>query len=201
MSVALWLTAAVGGTSILAKYSLSPGIAGSPSSIWPVESRLARDAASAHLVMVVHPHCPCSRASIGELATLMAGEQKRLRASVIFVEPPGFAGSWAKTDLWNDAGLIPGVTRVIDDGREARLFNAATSGQTMVYDARGNLLFTGGITNARGHFGDNDGIRSIAMIINDGAPAKDAAVTRTPVYGCALFESVRGSGSKTSCPR
>jgi len=201
VSVAVWLIAVVGGLSLLSKYSLAPGVAGSPSSRWPVASRLARGTNAAHLVMVVHPHCPCSRASIGELAMLMAREQGHLQASVVFVEPPGFAGSWAKTDLWASAGLIPGVTRVIDDGREARLFSAATSGQTMVYDADGRLRFTGGITVARGHFGDNEGVESIAMILDDRRPARNSTVAKTPVYGCALFDSVHSSTSKVSCPR
>src|ERR1700683_2190740 len=201
VSIAVWLTTVVGGLSLLSKYSLLPGVAGSPSSTWPIESRLTRSTDSAHLVMVVHPHCPCSRASIGELATLMAREQGHLQASVVFVDPPGFDGSWAKTDLWASAGLIPGVTRVIDDGREARLFSAATSGQTMVYDANGRLRFTGGITVARGHCGDNERAESIAMILDDTAPSKNAAVAKTPVYGCALFDSVHASASKVSCPR
>jgi hypothetical protein len=201
MSIAVWLTTVVGGLSLLSKYSLSAGVAGSPSTIWPIESRLARGTDSPHLVMVVHPRCPCSRASIGELATLMAREQGHLQASVVFVEPPGFDGSWAHTDLWASAGLIPGVTRVIDDGREARLFSAATSGQTMVYDADGKLRFTGGITVARGHYGDNEGVESIAMILDDGASAKHSGVANTPVFGCALFDSVHSSASKAACPR
>jgi hypothetical protein len=200
-SVAIWLASAVGGLSLLSGYSLAPGVAGAPSSRWPIESRLPQGSDSARLVMVVHPHCPCSRASIGELATLMAHEQGRLKASVVFVEPPGFAGSWAKTDLWASAGLIPGVTRVIDGGREARLFSAATSGQTMVYDANGRLLFTGGITDARGHYGDNGGVRSIAMILDDRAPARNSAVAKTPVYGCPLFDSVNKSVTTISCSR
>jgi hypothetical protein len=199
--VTLWLIAVVGGMTVLSKYSLSHGIAGSPSSRWPVESRLGRRTGYANLVMVVHPHCPCSRASVGELASLMAREQDRLRAFVVFVEPPGFAGSWAKTDLWDDAGLILGVTRVIDDGREARLFGAATSGQTIVYDARGKLLFTGGITDARGHFGDNDGIRSIGILLDNSGLDNNSALAKTPVYGCALFAPVNKSMSDTRCPR
>jgi hypothetical protein len=40
--------------------------------------------------MAIHPHCPCSRASIGELSILMAHSRGRLAAFVVFVEPPGF---------------------------------------------------------------------------------------------------------------
>ncbi len=143
---------------------------------------------------LANSHCPCSRASIGELSTLMAHSRGRLAAFVVFVEPPGFGQSWTKTDLWSSAGLIPGVTRIIDHGSEAKLFGAATSGQTMVYDRRGRLLFNGGITAARGHFGDNPGVDSIRALIDIhvaaglGRPVvhQDQAV-QTAVFGCPLF--------------
>ena len=48
-----------------------------------------------------------------------------------------------------------------DDGAEARRFGAETSGQTLLYDARGALAFSGGITGARGHAGDNAGRASL----------------------------------------
>jgi hypothetical protein len=146
--------------------------------------------------MAVHPHCPCSRASIGELAILMAHSGGRIAGFVIFVEPPGFGESWTKSDLWSSAGLIPGVIRIIDRGSEANLFRAATSGQTMVYDGRGRLVFRGGITAARGHFGDNAGVDAIVALLN--APAfpglgrrsmaqRIAYADNTAVYGCPLF--------------
>jgi len=107
-----------------------------------------------------------------------------MAAFVVFVTPPGFGENWTKTDLWSSVGLIPGVTRIIDNGAESNLFGAATSGQTMVYDHRGRLLFSGGITAARGHFGDNAGVSAIVALL--GGPAH-AGLARTAVYGCPLF--------------
>jgi hypothetical protein len=101
--------------------------------------------------MVVHPHRPRSRASIGEFAVLMAVAHGRLEASVAFLKPPGFTSNWAKTKLWRSAAAIPGVSGMVDSGREARLFGAATSRQTMGYDRNERLSFSGGITAARGH--------------------------------------------------
>lgn len=64
----------------------------------------------------------------------------------------------------------------------------------MVYDRRGRLLFNGGITAARGHFGDNPGVDSIRALIDIhvaaglGRPVvhQDQAV-QTAVFGCPLF--------------
>jgi hypothetical protein len=189
--------ATLAGMGMLWRYSLNPGTAGTPPALWPQQSRLVRRPGNLTLVMVVHPHCPCSRASIAELEVLMTRPSRRINADVIFLKPPGFDDSWTKTNLWRSATAIPGVNAVIDDGRETRLFGAATSGQTMVYSRDGSLLFTGGITAARGHFGDNDGASAITALLNQ-STAKPAY--RTAVYGCALFAPPSVS-PKRSVPR
>ena len=56
-----------------------------------------------------------------------------------------------------------------DDGAEARRFGAETSGQTLLYDEHGALLFSGGITGARGHAGDNAGRASLVALLNRGS--------------------------------
>ena len=190
----LWLVGAVAGMGILWEYSVTPGTAGNPPSVWPAASRIPHRPDSLTLIMAVHPQCPCSRASIGELSALMARAGGRLRAWVIFVRPSGFGDNWARSDLWRSASAIPGVTSIVDDdGREARLFGAETSGQTIVYGGEGRLLFTGGVTAARGHWGDNAGVSAIRALLNDPATRADG---KTPVYGCPLFSpnSMRTSG-------
>jgi len=186
--------AIVGGMGILWRYSLTPGAAGTPPAFWPAQSRLTRKSGALTLVMVVHPHCPCTRASIGELEILMAQSRGRIDANVIFLKPPGFSDKWTKSSLWRDAAAIPGVSVVIDDGREARLFGAATSGQTMVYDRNGRLLFSGGITAARGHYGDSAGASAIAALLEEPTPHDGG---KTAVYGCALF-APRSSSARRS---
>src|SRR5580692_4861330 len=99
--LAIWLTLVVAGTRVLGNYSLTPGAPGTPDSSWPAASHIARSPGFFTLVMTIHPHCPCSRASIGELAVLMAHSGGRLLAFVAFVEPPGFDENWTKSDLWS----------------------------------------------------------------------------------------------------
>jgi hypothetical protein len=70
-------------------------------------------------------------------------------------------------------------------GREAGLFGAATSGQTDLYDAHGTLKFSGGITAARGHAGDNAGRDALAAWISTGTAHRPGA----PVFGCALADT------------
>jgi hypothetical protein len=184
-SVTLWLLLVGIGLSVLLGYENTPAIAAKPSALWPADSQIQRASGRATLVMIVHPHCPCTRASMDELALLMAQSQGRLTAYVLFLKPAGFADDWEKTDLWQSAASIPGVKPIVDlDGVEARRFNAATSGQTVLYDAEGRLLFSGGITMARGHAGDNAGRSAIVSLVN----ANVADQTETPVFGCPLFD-------------
>lgn len=182
----LWAFLVGAGLWVVSGYSNSAGVAANPPAQFPADSQIRRTPGQATLVMLVHPHCPCTRASIGELALLMAQSQGRVTAYVLFLKPPSFTDDWEKTDLWGSAAAIPGVNVMRDtDGVEAARFHAATSGQTMLYDANGRLLFHGGITSARGHSGDNAGRSAIVSLLNDG----EAEQTETAVYGCQLFDT------------
>ena len=181
----LWLFAVGAGIRILARYESTPGNRGPAPVLWPSETTLRRDSTRATLVMVLHPRCPCSRASLGELAELMAQSQDLVSTTVLFYQPAGFQEGWAKTDLWRRAGAIPGVSRIIDlNGREARRFGGVTSGQTSLYDEHGRLLFQGGITRSRGHEGDNPGRSALVSWVTKRA----AAVSVTSVFGCPVFD-------------
>lgn len=187
---ALWLLTVAAGIGILWNYESTPGVAAAAPVRWPAASRIKPAADGATLVMSAHPRCPCTRASVGELARLMTQAQGRVTAYVLFVRPPAFSEGWEQTDLWASAAAIPGVTALRDDeGVEAGRFHAATSGQTALYDAAGELIFSGGITGARGHAGDNAGRAAIVSLLTAGeAERRDA-----PVFGCPLF-------AKTECP-
>ncbi|HEX8139221.1 MAG TPA: hypothetical protein VF544_16780 [Pyrinomonadaceae bacterium] len=180
----LWLVAVCFGLSVLWGYESTPGVSAQPPRAWPSDSSIPRAQGSATLVMMAHPHCPCTRASIGELASLMAHTEGHLKAYVLFLKPEALSDGWERTDLFESARSIPGVTALVDaDGREAQRFHSATSGQTMLYDGEGRLLFTGGITGARGHSGDNAGRSAIESLVRTGAAEQSESL----VFGCPLF--------------
>ena len=64
-------------------------------------------------------------------------------------------------------------------------FGAHVSGQVMVYDKEGKLVFQGGITESRGQMGDNAGRSAIEAQVNRGSSDRD----RTLVFGCPLFDA------------
>lgn len=179
----IWLWVVLTGTWLLAQYSQTAGAMGNPPAHWPKTSRVPHAPGQAKLMMFLHPRCPCSRATLGELELLAAHCQGLFSAQVWFIQPEGMAEPWVKTDLWRTAVAIPGVQVNVDhEGEEARLFQAVTSGQTLLYDAGGGLIFQGGMTLARGHAGDNPGREAIESLLKQ----KSTLAASSPVFGCAL---------------
>ena len=192
-AVILWLFTAGVGLRLILAYENSPGRSGISPTEWPADSQITPRQGMPTLVMMIHPHCPCSRASIGELALIMAEGQGRLDAHVVFVKPKDFSEEWEKTDLWNSVAIIPGVKASVDDGgMEARRFASQTSGHVVLYSARGKLLFSGGITASRGHSGDNEGRSAIVSLLTRG----EMGQRETPVFGCPLFGETSKDKSK-----
>lgn len=182
----LWLAAIGAGLSATWRYENAPGgVTQSAPKMWPTESGIPRSPGRPLLVMIAHPHCPCSRATIGELALLMAQAPGLTDAHVLFYKPAGVPRDWHETDLWRASAQIPGVKVSVDTaGVEQRRFGVATSGHTVLYDAHGALQFSGGITPARGHSGDNAGRTAILSLLM-GAPSDRHT---TFVFGCSLSD-------------
>jgi hypothetical protein len=108
-----------------------------------------------------------------------------LNAYAVFYRPAGYPDTWQKTETWYRAESIPGVKVLSDDGgTEAKVFHATVSGQSILYDRRGELLFAGGITAARGHEGDNLGLSVVETAVLDGK----VACHHTDAFGCSLVD-------------
>ena len=186
-----WLAVVIGGLGWMSNYANSPGGSAVVPENFPASTHVQREPGWFTLVMSVHPRCPCSRASIGELDKIMTRSQGRVRTQVLCFKPEGEADDWAKTDLWRSAAAIPGVRVLADEGgREAARFGAETSGQAALFDTDGRLLFYGGITSVRGHAGDNAGSDAVIAAVN-GATAR----LGTRVFGCPIQG---GSGMQAS---
>jgi hypothetical protein len=183
MAAIAWLLTVGAGFASLTYYANTPGPVADARVEWPADAGIVRARGGATLVMFVHPQCACSAASVGELARLMAREQGAVDARVLVYAPSAESDRWSHGDLWRAAERIPGVRVSADrNGAQAGRFGAQVSGQTFLYDAAGRLLFSGGITPARGHAGDNAGRRALQRLI-EGTTAADAVA---PVFGCFL---------------
>ena len=172
------------------RYKQTAGVATRQQGDWPAGSNLPRRAGMPTLVVIAHPQCVCTEATLAELARLLATSSEEVLTYVIFATLANGRDTAATSHLIRRAEAIPGVRVIIDrDAHRALEFPAQTSGQTLLYDARGRLVFSGGITAARGHEGPNQGIKVIRQTLNRG----EAAGQRTPVFGCGLPSITEGA--------
>jgi hypothetical protein len=190
--IVVWLAAVCAGTVGMVVHQTTPGDSGETPERWPETSSLPARDGEPSLLMFVHPHCPCSRASLRELSRLMTRLRGLVRPVVVMIRPDGEPGNWERTDLWDIAEQVVDARVVVDaDGSEASRFGAATSGHVVVYDRDGVLRFSGGITAGRSHGGDSAGRREILAWFETAQSATSAA--KATVFGCGLFsQSTRG---------
>jgi hypothetical protein len=184
LAAALWLGSAGTGLWVVWAWDNRPGTPAAPPPAWPENGvvRLASDRPT--LVVLAHPQCVCTQATLTELAEVLARARVQPKTYILFMKPDGMPAGWSDTRLWRQAAALPGVVVIRDDaGRQARQFGAETSGQVVLYDANGALRFSGGITGARGHAGENVGRTALVGFLNE-SPAGNRT---TPVFGCPLF--------------
>jgi hypothetical protein len=193
-----WLLAVGAGFAGVAIYKMTPSPQREVAATWPAGARAKPSADKATLLLFAHPQCPCTRATLAELAGLEQRYGDRFDTWVLFLSPKGGPASFTDTDLRTSAERIPGVHILIDEGgAEAARFGIATSGTVALYQ-RGKLLFHGGITPARGHEGESAGRERIVSLLTTGTADRNDA----PVFGCALSDEepvrVADSASTTS---
>jgi hypothetical protein len=179
----VWSAAILFGLWQAAAYSNSSAEVLPQASQWPADTRIALAADRPTMLVALHPRCVCSRATLEELGRLLAQTPTPIRVEILLYQPDNAPGSWAESDLTARARSMPGVfVRADSKGLEAERFGISVSGHTALYGPDGRLLFSGGITWARGHAGDNAGRSAILSILSKG----QSATSRTPVFGCSI---------------
>lgn len=183
----LWVGALAWGTWTLWAFSAAPGPPAEAPARWPEGTALQRSPGRGALVLFLHPLCPCSRATLGELARVLGAGAPADDVHVVFLQPREPSDRWQESATWELAARLPGALRHRDDGgRLTRSFGARTSGQALYYDADGRLRFQGGLTPARGHEGHSPGHASLEALLRRRPEPGNAPVT--PVFGCPLGE-------------
>jgi len=179
---ATWVVTVAAAVRSIRAFESTPGRAAVAPERWPAAASIAREPGTWTLVMLVHPHCSCSRASVAELAAVVESAPRNVRTYVLAYRPHEFDEAWSHTDVWTAAQRIPRVRVLTDlDGRQARRFGGFTSGQTFLFDPDGVRRYSGGITLLRGHAGLNSGRAEVIRLVNGGhGPGTH------PVFGCAI---------------
>jgi hypothetical protein len=180
-----WAIAVAIGCVVLEGYAASPGAVGRTPSDWPRESVIPLDGRRPTLLLFLHPFCPCSSASVDELSELVGRCRDRVSTHVVILRTRSLesqGGARIDRSLASGSGI---TTWQDDEGSLARRFGVLTSGHVLLYDPGGRLLYSGGITPARGHRGDSFG-RSAVQAEILGEPSQRGTA---PAFGCPLFES------------
>lgn len=185
LGVLLWIAGVAAGFVVLERYSLAEGMA-SEGVDWPAGTAVQPSAERPTLLMFAHPHCPCTHSSLEELNREIARQPQAADYVVVFTIPQEAGAEWRDSTLYRLASASQGVRVVLDEGGvEAQRFGAHTSGTVLLYNTHGKLMFDGGITAARGHEGDNDGLNQLDHVLREGT----GQVLRFPVFGCGLINA------------
>lgn len=183
IGIAAWVAVCAAGLAGLADAASAPGKpAAQAPRRWPGASKITRVPGRPTLLMFAHTKCACTRASVRELERILARSGKRFDAHVVFSGPRGDDGFLS---LRAAARSIPGLA-IVDDDAEALRFGALTSGQVLVYDGKGDLVFRGGLTPSRGHEGETVGHHAVLSLVLENQNSDDKAQS-SDVFGCALF--------------
>lgn len=174
-AIAIWLASSAVGFGIWQEYEATPGAAASA-----IASLISE---RAQVTVYLHPRCPCSRATLDELALVLEQHPGEAEVEIVFVRPPGVEEGWERGALWERASALPGVRLRVDvGGREAEAAGAATSGTVVYSNDAGRVLFQGGITRGRGARGANAGRTSLEARLC----GRETGSGRAPIFGCPL---------------
>lgn len=178
----VWGIALVVGICLLADYGAKPGSRRELQESYPLQSPFKLNGDRFALVVAIHPRCPCSEATLIELQAIRERCGDRLVVHLLVVG----ADSAEEIPSWLLHRYPPDVVLRHDPkGEEARRYGAETSGHVVLFDPSGQCRFQGGITQARGHAGDNLARQRILSIIR----GQSVDVETFPVFGCRLPNS------------
>ncbi len=175
----VWIALVTAGFASLVVYERYPGA--DVASSLKAESTLQPETWT--LLVAVHPRCPCTRATVDELESLLRRYPADVDCHALVYHPPGLEKEWLELSLVEQLRALPRVTLSGDsDGRKLAALGMETSGAIRLIDPAGKVRFHGGITASRGHRGFNPGSQIIESLLRGEAITLDHA----PVYGCRM---------------
>lgn len=181
VAAVIWAVTIGAALQAVRRFETTPGETANARAVWPAGTSVPRTNGEWSLVMLVHPHCSCSRASVQELEAIVE-KSPAVRPYVLVYRPSEFEKGWEEGAVLDAATRVRRAKVMLDeDGLEAKRFGGFTSGQTMLYDPAGRLRFSGGITSLRGHAGINTGRVDVIRIA-----ASQTGNGTHPVFGCAI---------------
>jgi hypothetical protein len=191
-----WVALITGGTILLLNFTNRPGLPGNAPARWPGGSKIVLGADYPTLIMAVHPRCACTRASLGELAIVLAQVEEQVTANILVPAPAANADVAEIEELKAEIAYTLSSPVIVDlDRSETKRFGLETSGHVLLYNQHGDLLFSGGITPGRGHAGASLGREALVARIRTPNQNSTLATLKSPTFGCSLFSHATSHGA------
>jgi hypothetical protein len=182
LAVVLWGGLMAAGYVWLLRYSFAAGQGAPAADTMPAAFDSPSTRGRPQLVLALHPHCPCSRATLKELAKILTLAPHASDVTVLMYAPSNEPDSWSEGPQLKECRRMNYRIHTDPDGRLAASLGTLTSGAVLLYDGRGRLQYQGGITASRGHEGDNAGAQAIVDILN----GRSGSSATLPVFGCPI---------------
>ena len=180
----LWFVAVMLGGIPLLNYANTSASGTVAVNEWPENSAITHTVGSPHVLFFAHPQCPCTRASVRELARALPRVAGPFQLTLVVsdlgadTEPLGILSSEVRT--------IRSMRHFFDGAAvETARFGVESSGHVLVFAEDGRLVFSGGITASRGHEG---GSRAQDDFLRQLRAGDSLPLCEHPVFGCALVQ-------------
>ena len=182
LAFCLWLGLVAWGSGWLIHYSFAAGEGGRAPATLPPAFVSRTSPPRPLLLLPLHPRCPCSRATLHELARVLTRASNSCDVTVLMYRPGEQPDGWMEGSLLEECQRMHLQVRPDPDGRVAASMGVFTSGGVLLYDRSRRLRYQGGITGARGHEGDNEGEDALVQNLDGTGRSR----TSMPVFGCPL---------------
>ena len=192
LALLLWLGLIAGGYAWLFRYSFAAGKTSAVPRTIPPSLASAAYSARPQLLLALHPRCPCSRATVRELAKILSRVPDACDVTVLMYHPASATDDWVQGALLDECRRMSCRIRPDPAGRLAVSLGSLTSGGVALYDANGKLRYRGGITGSRGHEGDNAGERAVMEILQ----GRRESHPSMPVFGCPIEQELTMPSSR-----
>jgi hypothetical protein len=169
--VSIWLALFTVAEAPWLRWQTKAGSAPVRLETWPAESAIPRESPGLLVTLFVHPKCPCTTTSL-RLLEQAVEEHEDVRWLVVAWRPQG--------SDWKPETTLP--VFIDEGGAETKRFGVTTSGHVIAFDARGSVVFSGGLTDLRGASEAGEGVPLLEASLQRGAFVEP----RTPVFGCRL---------------
>src|SRR5258708_19848837 len=133
IAAAIWVGTVGAAVRAIRRFEVTPGRAATAPKSWPADSGLVRNPEAPTLVMLVHPQCSCTRASLQELQAVIEKAPRTMRTYVVVYRPRQAKPGWEQTGTYEAATRLRGTRVIVDDaGPQPKPSRSSTPAQTFL---------------------------------------------------------------------